>query len=460
MFTKILIANRGEIAIRIIQACRELGIRTVAVHSTADRDSLHVTYADEDVCIGPAAPGASYLNVSSLISAAEITGADAVHPGYGFLAENARFAEVLGECGLTWIGPPPQAIRLMGDKAKARQTAAAAGVPVLPGSAEPLADADEAERRAAEVGYPVILKAAAGGGGRGMRIAPGPKEIRGLFATAREEADKAFGDGSIYLEKYLVEPRHVEFQVFGDRHGKVIHLGERECSIQRRHQKLIEEAPSPALTPELRRRMGEAAVALCAEVDYQNAGTIEFLVDGDGSFYFMEMNTRIQVEHPVTEMVTGVDLVRLQIEVAAGEPLRVASGLAHRGHAIECRINAEHPVRFTPSPGRLTTFHVPGGPGVRVDTHAYEDYVIPPYYDSLVAKLIVHDATRRQAIARMARALDFFVVEGIDTSIPLHRRIVRDREFIAGRFSTRFMEGFLARSAEGGAAEGAGEEGG
>ena len=328
----------------------------------------------------------------------------------------------------------------MGDKAKARQTAAAAGVPVLPGSAEPLADAEEAERRAAEIGYPVILKAAAGGGGRGMRIVPSPKEIRGQFATAREEADKAFGDGSIYLEKYLVEPRHVEFQVFGDRHGKVIHLGERECSIQRRHQKLIEEAPSPALTPELRRRMGEAAVALAAGVGYQNAGTIEFLLDGDGSFYFMEMNTRIQVEHPVTEMVTGVDLVRLQIRIAAGEPLDVASGLAHRGHAIECRINAEHPVRFTPSPGRLTTFHVPGGPGVRVDTHAYEDYVIPPHYDSLVAKLIVHDASRRQAIARMARALDFFVVEGVETSIPLHRRIVRDPDFVAGRLSTRFME--------------------
>ena len=453
MFKKILIANRGEIAIRIIQACRELGIRTVAVYSTADRDSLHVTYADEDVCIGPPPPSASYLNVSSLISAAEITGADAVHPGYGFLAENARFAEVLAECKLGWIGPPPETIRLMGDKARARQTAAAAGVPVLPGSAEALADAEDAERRAAEIGYPVILKAAAGGGGRGMRIVPSPKEIRGQFATAREEADKAFGDGSIYLEKYLVEPRHIEFQVFGDRHGKVIHLGERECSIQRRHQKLIEEAPSPALTPELRRRMGEAAVALAAGVGYQNAGTIEFLLDGDGSFYFMEMNTRIQVEHPVTEMVTGVDLVRLQIRIAAGEPLDVASGLAPRGHAIECRINAEHPVRFTPSPGRLTTFHVPGGPGVRVDTHAYEDYVIPPHYDSLVAKLIVHDASRRQAVARMARALDFFVIEGVETSIPLHRRIVRDPEFVAGRLSTRFMEGFLARGreAEGGA---------
>jgi acetyl-CoA carboxylase biotin carboxylase subunit len=444
MFKKILIANRGEIALRIIQACRELGIRTVAVHSTADRDSLHVTYADEDVCIGPPPPSASYLNVTSIVSAAEITGADAIHPGYGFLAENARFAEVLGECNLGWIGPPPQTIRLMGDKAKARQTAAAAGVPGLPGSAEPLADSDEAERRAGEIGYPVILKAAAGGGGRGMRIVHAAKEIRGQFSTAREEADKAFGDGSIYLEKYLVEPRHVEFQVFGDRHGNVIHLGERECSIQRRHQKLIEESPSPALTPELRAAMGEAAVKLASEVGYENAGTIEFLVDVDGSFYFMEMNTRIQVEHPVTEMVSGVDLVRLQIEVAAGGALEIPSGQPPRGHAIECRINAEHPEKFTPSPGPLTTFHLPGGPGVRVDTHGYEDYVIPPYYDSLVAKLIVHDASRRQAIARMERALDFFVVEGIHTTIPLHKRIVRDPDFIAGNVSTRFMERFLA----------------
>jgi acetyl-CoA carboxylase biotin carboxylase subunit len=444
MFQKVLIANRGEIALRIIQACRELGIRTVAVHSTADRNSLHVTYADEDVCIGPPAASASYLDVSALISAAEITGADAIHPGYGFLAENARFAEMLGECNLAWIGPPPATIRLMGDKAKARQTAAATGVPVLPGSQEPLVDAAEAERRAAEVGYPVILKAAAGGGGRGMRIVHEAADVRKQLGTAREEAEKAFGDGSIYLEKYLVEPRHVEFQVFGDAHGNVIHLGERECSIQRRHQKLIEESPSPALTPEMRLRMGEAAVALAAAVGYQNAGTIEFLVDGDGSFYFMEMNTRIQVEHPVTEMVTGVDLVRLQIEVAAGERLRIPSAPPPRGHAIECRINAEHPEKFTPSPGELTTFHLPGGPGVRVDTHAYEDYVIPPYYDSLVAKLVVHDQGRREAIARMARALDFFVIEGVHTSIPLHRKIMADPDFIAGEVSTRFMDRFLA----------------
>ncbi len=444
MFKKILIANRGEIALRVIQACRELGIQTVAVHSTADRDSLHVTYADEDVCIGPPPAAQSYLKVSNIIAAAEVTGADAIHPGYGFLAENAAFAEMLGECNIAWIGPPPSTIRLMGDKAKARQTAAATGVPVLPGSEGPLESA-AAERLAAEVGYPVILKAAAGGGGRGMRIVTAAAELGRLFSTAREEAEKAFGDGSIYLEKYLVEPRHIEFQVFGDAHGNVIHLGERECSIQRRHQKLIEESPSPALTPELRAEMGEASVELCQAVGYQNAGTIEFLLDRDGRFYFMEMNTRIQVEHPVTEMVTGVDLVRLQIEVAAGARLEVPNGLPARGHAIECRINAEDPERFTPSPGKLVTFHPPGGPGVRLDTHAYEDYVIPPHYDSLVAKLIVHDCGRREAIARMARALDFFVVEGIKTSIPLHRKILADPEFAAGRFSTRFMEEFFER---------------
>ena len=446
MFKKILIANRGEIAVRIIQACRELQIRTVAVYSTADRDSLHVTYADEDVCIGPPPSGQSYLNVSSIISAAEITGADAVHPGYGFLAENAHFAEVLAECKIGWIGPRPEVIRMMGDKAQARQTAKAAGVPVLPGSEDPLAGVDEAEALAGDVGYPVILKAAAGGGGRGMRIVHEASEIKSQFETARAEAQKAFGDGSIYLEKYLVEPRHIEFQVFSDLHGKSIHLGERECSIQRRHQKLIEEAPSPALTPLLRERMGAAAVRLCEAVGYENAGTIEFLLDVDDSFYFMEMNTRIQVEHPVTEMVTGIDLVKLQIKVAAGDPLDIRSGLLPRGHAIECRVNAEHPETFAPSPGRLKTFHPPGGPGTRVDTHGYEDYVVPPHYDSLVAKLIVHDRTRPEAIARMSRALDFFVVEGIQTTIPLHRKIVRDPEFVAGRLSTCFMERFLRRN--------------
>jgi acetyl-CoA carboxylase biotin carboxylase subunit len=445
LFKKILIANRGEIALRIIQACRELGIETVAVHSTADRDSLHVTYADEDICIGPPASSASYLNISSLIAAAEITGAQAIHPGYGFLAENARFAEVVGDCKLAWIGPGPETIRLMGDKARARATAAQAGVPILPGSGEPVGSVEEAGAVAAEVGYPVMLKAAAGGGGRGMRIVHRKEELAGQLGTAQEEAEKAFGDGSVYLEKYLVKPRHIEFQIFGDRHGDVIHLGERECSIQRRHQKLLEEAPSTALDAELRAEMGDAAVRLAKAVDYENAGTVEFLLDEDGRFYFMEMNTRIQVEHPVTELVTGVDLVRLQIRVAAGEPLGLPSGLQPRGHAVECRINAEHPETFRPSPGVIEVFHLPGGPGTRVDTHAYEDYRIPPHYDSLVAKLIVHDDSREQAIRRMRRALDFFVVRGVDTSIDLHKRILDDPEFIAGRLSTRFMEGFQQR---------------
>jgi len=461
VFDKILIANRGEIALRVIQACRELGVRTVAVHSTADRESLHVAYADEAVCIGPPPSALSYLDVSAILSAARVTGADAVHPGYGFLAESARFAEALGEHGVTWIGPRPETIRRMGDKAKARRTAEEAGVPVLPGSRESLAGAAEAAARAGEVGYPVILKAAAGGGGRGMRIVDGPETIAGQLSTASNEADSAFGDGSIYLEKYLLEPRHVEFQVFGDRHGTVVHLGERECSIQRRHQKLIEEAPSPALGPELRETMGEAAVRLARAVGYENAGTIEFLLDGDGRFYFMEMNTRIQVEHPVTEMVTGVDLVKLQIRVAAGEPLDLpAEPPPPRGHAIECRINAEHPETFRPSPGRLTTFRPPGGPGTRVDTHAYEGYVIPPHYDSLVAKLIVMDSTRDAAIRRMARALDLFVVEGIDTSIPLHREILRDEDFRAGRLSTRFMERFVERRREAAGAAAAAAGGG
>ena len=443
MFRKILVANRGEIALRVMHACRELGIKTVAVYSTADQEALHVLYADEAVCIGPPPSLESYLNVSSLIAAAEITGAEAVHPGYGFLAENADFAEVLEECKLGWIGPRPGSIRLMGDKTKARQTAAAAGVPVLPGSREPLEDLAEAERVAAEVGYPVILKAAAGGGGRGMRIVQERQALESQFVTARQEAEKGFGSSAVYLEKYLVEPRHIEFQVFGDRDGKAIHLGERECSIQRRHQKLVEEAPSPALSDELRTRMGEAAVQLTAAANYENAGTVEFLLDHDGSFYFMEMNTRIQVEHPVTEMVTGLDMVKMQIAIAAGEPLSVDSGLTARGHAIECRINAEHPVRFTPSPGTIETFHPPGGPGIRIDTHVYEDYVVPPHYDSLVAKLIAHGRDRKEAIARIQRALDFFIIEGIETTIPLHQRIVRDARFRAGKLSTRFMERLL-----------------
>ena len=444
MFEKVLIANRGEIALRVIHACRELGIRTVAVHSTADAESLHVTYADEDVCIGPPPSPDSYLDMTRIIAAAEITGADAVHPGYGFLAENARFAEVLGECNLRWIGPGAETIRLMGDKAKARQTAIEAGVPVLPGSEGPLGEVDEAVRLAEEVGFPVILKAAAGGGGRGMRIVRDAASLETQLRTAREEALKAFGDGSVYLEKYLEEPRHIEFQVLADAYGTVIHLGERECSIQRRHQKLIEESPSPALDEELRQEMGAAAIRLSEAVGYQNAGTIEFLLDRERRFYFMEMNTRIQVEHPVTELVTGVDLVKWQLRVAAGEKLTVPSGLRARGHAIECRINAEDPERFVPSPGRLSTFHAPGGPGIRLDTHAYEGYVIPPHYDSLVAKLIAHGEDRAEAIARMRRALDHFVVEGIKTTIPLHRRVLDDEAFQAGRFSTRYLERFLA----------------
>jgi acetyl-CoA carboxylase biotin carboxylase subunit len=392
-----------------------------------------VAYADEAVCIGPPPSAESYLNVTSIISAAEITGADAVHPGYGFLAENAAFAEVLEECQLEWIGPPPESIRLMGDKSKARRTAAAAGVPVLPGSREPLADAAEAAKVAAEVGFPVILKAAAGGGGRGMRIVQESGVLASQFETASQEALKAFGDGSIYLERFLMDPRHIEFQIFGDKYDRVIHLGERECSIQRRHQKLIEEAPSPALTDEMRQEMGEAAVKLAAAAGYTNAGTVEFLLDRDGSFYFMEMNTRIQVEHPVTEVVTGTDLVKLQIQVAAGERLTLPDALVARGHAIECRINAENAETFNPSPGRVETFHPPGGPGIRVDTHVYEDYFIPPHYDSLIAKLISYGRDREEAVARMERAL-------------LHQKIMRDPRFRAGNISTHFMERFLHKT--------------
>jgi acetyl-CoA carboxylase biotin carboxylase subunit len=383
-----------------------------------------------------------------VIAAAEITGADAVHPGYGFLSENAHFAEVLEECNLGWIGPSPAAIRAMGDKANARKVAVEAGVPVLPGTTEPIASAKEAAKLAAEVGYPVILKASAGGGGRGMRIVEDPEAIEKQFATASNEAERAFGDGSMYLEKFLRRPRHVEIQIFGDQHGNVVHLGERECSIQRRHQKLLEESPSVALDDDLRERMGTAAVTLAKAVDYVNAGTVEFLLDEDGSFYFMEMNTRIQVEHTVTEMVMGVDLVKEQLRVAAGEKLSFRSGLKPRGHVIEFRINAEDPERFTPSPGRIVTLHLPGGPGVRIDTHAYQEYVIPPNYDSMVAKLLVHGRDRAEAVARGRRALEFFVVEGIKTSIPLHRRLLVDERFLAGDFSTRFMDEFLAKKAE------------
>ena len=445
MFKKILIANRGEIALRVIHACRELGIETVAVHSTADDSSLHVTYADEDICIGPPPSTESYLKIESVIAAAEITGAEAVHPGYGFLAENAHFAEVLAECNIGWIGPRPETIRAMGDKANARKVAVEAGVPVLPGSTEPLSTVEEVKALAEEVGYPIILKASAGGGGRGMRIVESADEIESQFTTASQEAQRAFGDGSMYMEKYLRKPRHVEFQVFGDHHGKMIHLGERECSIQRRHQKLLEESPSVAVDQDLRDRMGQAAVDLSRYVGYVNAGTVEFLLDEDGSFYFMEMNTRIQVEHPVTEMVMGVDLVKEQIRVAAGAELSFREGLRPRGHVIEFRVNAEDPERFLPSPGKITTLHLPGGPGVRIDSHAYQEYVVPPFYDSMVAKLLVRGKNREEAIQRGLRALEFFEVEGIRTTVPLHQQILRDEAFRRGDFSTRFMEEFLDR---------------
>ncbi|MEX1244182.1 MAG: acetyl-CoA carboxylase biotin carboxylase subunit [Thermoanaerobaculia bacterium] len=445
MFKKILIANRGEIALRVISACRELGIKTVAIYSEADRDALHVRYADEDVCVGPYPSAASYLNISAIVSAAEITEADAIHPGYGFLSENAYFAEILQDCHITFIGPSPDAIRKMGDKSLARRTVAAAGVLTVPGSPGPLETVDEALTFARKAGYPVILKASAGGGGRGMRIARDERELSGAYETARAEAEKAFGNAEVYLEKYLEDPRHIEFQIFGDSRGRVAHLGERECSIQRRYQKLIEEAPSAVLDEGLRRRMGEAAIAVAKAVSYTNAGTVEFLLDEAGNFYFMEMNTRLQVEHPITEEVTALDLVKEQIAVAAGAPLSFADrDMSPQGHAIEFRVNAEDPVTFKPSPGRIVAFHPPGGLGVRVDTAAYQGYLIPPHYDSLIAKLIVWGRDREEAIGRGRRALDFFVIEGIKTTIPMHRRILDDPDFIAGRLSTHFMERFAA----------------
>src|SRR5580765_1848544 len=447
MFKKILIANRGEIALRIISACRELGIRTVAVYSEADRDALHVRFADEDVCIGPYPSSASYLNISSIVSAAEITEADAIHPGYGFLSENAYFAEILHDCHIAFIGPSAEAIRKMGDKSLARRTVAAAGVPTVPGSPGPVDTLDEALAFAKKAGYPVILKASAGGGGRGMRVARDEKELSGAYETARAEAETAFGNAEVYLEKYLEAPRHIEFQIFGDSHGNLRQMGERECSIQRRHQKLIEEAPSAALDETLRAKMGEAAIAAARAVSYTNAGTVEFLLDPQGRFYFMEMNTRLQVEHPVTEQVTGIDIVKEQIAVAAGAPLSFGPRqLQPRGHAIEFRINAEDPFTFQPSPGRITAFHPPGGHGVRMDTAAYSGYFIPPYYDSLIAKLIVRGRNRREAIQRGRRALDTFVIEGIKTTIPMHRRILDDPDFVDGKLSTRFMERYAQAS--------------
>ncbi len=451
MFKKILIANRGEIAMRVIFACRELGIKTVAVYSEADENSLHVRFADEDVCIGPARSADSYLNVPAVISAAEITGADAIHPGYGFLSESAYLAEVCEACHIKFIGPEPQVIRLMGDKARARRVMKKAGVPILPGSEGPVETEEKALKTARDIGYPVIIKATAGGGGRGMRVVRLPGELSHAFKTAQREAEAAFGVGDVYLEKYVESPRHIEFQILGDQHGTVVHLGERECSIQRRHQKLVEESPSPALSDKMRRKMGNIVIDAARAVQYTNAGTFEFLMDSDARFYFMEANTRLQVEHPVTEMVTGIDIVKEQIRIAAGERLSFKqSEVTFTGHSIECRINAEDPDTFVPSPGLIHVFSVPGGPGVRVETFAHSDCVIPPYYDSMIAKIIVHGRDRQEAIARMKRALEMTVVEGIKTTIPLHLRILGDAEFVAGRLSTSFMERFLAQARPGG----------
>ncbi len=444
MFKKILIANRGEIALRIIYACRELGVKTVAVHSEPDKDSLHVRFADEDVCIGPARSSESYLNISSVIAAAEITDAEAIHPGYGFLAESVAFAEVCKACKIKFIGPKPNVIALMGEKATAREVVRKAGVPILPGSDGIVDEIDAALGIASGVGYPVIVKAAAGGGGRGMRIAADAKELTRVFPVAREEARAAFGIPDVYLEKYLANPRHIEIQIMADEKGSIIHLGERECSVQRRHQKVLEEAPSTALTPDLRRRMTEAALKVARSVKYENAGTVEFLLQ-DGRFYFIEMNTRVQVEHPVTEMVTGLDIVKEQIRVAAGQKLsRKQEDVVIRGHSLECRINAEDPDTFLPSPGLITTFHPPGGPGVRVDSAVHADCRISPYYDSMVAKLITHGSNREEAISRMRRSLDVMVVEGIKTTIPLQKRILADPDFQRGQISTRFLERYVA----------------
>ncbi len=442
MIKKILIANRGEIALRIIRACREMGIATVAVYSEADRDSLHVRFADEAICIGPASSRESYLNIPRLLSAAEITNADAIHPGYGFLAENASFADICISSGLTFIGPRPEMITAMGDKAFAKDTMRKAGVPVVPGSDGIIADFTAAKAIVRTIGYPVIVKASAGGGGRGMRIVRHDDEFENAFNTARSEAEIAFGNADVYIERYLEEPRHIEIQILGDRFGNVIHLGERDCSVQRRHQKLIEESPSPAVTPDLRERIGGAAVKGAKSVKYLGAGTVEFLLDKDGSFYFMEMNTRIQVEHPVTEFVSGYDLIKAQIDIANGKRISRKKVSVH-GHSIECRINAEDPQHgFRPSPGKITGLHFPGGPGVRVDSHVYVGYSIPPDYDSLVAKIIVYAATRDEAIDKMRGALDECIIEGIHTTIPFQKKVMRDARFKSGIFDTKFLDGF------------------
>jgi acetyl-CoA carboxylase biotin carboxylase subunit len=450
LFKKVLIANRGEIALRIVRACHELGVQTVAVYSEADRESLHVRFADEDVCIGRAPASDSYLNIPRIIAAAEVTGAEAIHPGYGFLAENAEFSEICARSEIAFIGPTPDQIRSMGDKATARRIMMEAGVPTVPGSPGIIDDIDEAKAAAEGIGYPIMIKATAGGGGKGMRISESPDTFEKLFTAARTEANAAFGDGSVSLERCFLRPRHVEIQVFGDKHGRVTHLGERECSIQRRHQKLIEEAPSPALTPELRAAMGEAAVLAAKGIDYVGAGTVEFLLDRNRDFYFIEMNTRIQVEHPVTEVTTGIDLLKEQIRVAAGEPLAIPEEVGHRVHAIEFRINAEDPDRnFAPCPGLIRTFHPPGGPGVRLDTHVYAGYKVPAQYDSLLAKLIVSGNTRDEAIVRARHVLDQFIIEGIPTTIPFLRRIVDDEAFVRGELDTGFVARLMAEEGKG-----------
>ena len=448
MFGKVLIANRGEIALRVHRACREMGIRTVAVHSTADADAMHVRLADEAICIGPPSATDSYLNIPAIISAAEIAQADAIHPGYGFLSENARFAEIVEQHKIVWIGPDPEHIRKMGDKVEAKRTAAALGLPLVPGSDGPVNSPEEAIKVANDIGYPVLIKAASGGGGRGMKVIPDAASLPGLMRQAQNEAKAAFGDDTVYIEKYLSEPRHIEFQVFGDGKGGAVHMGERDCSLQRRHQKVLEEAPSPALNPEQRAEMGEIVRQAVSKLKYRGAGTMEFLYE-DGKFYFIEMNTRLQVEHPVTEAVTGIDLVREQIRVAAGLPLSVTQEqIRFEGHAIECRINAEDPVTFAPSPGRGTDFHAPGGLHVRVDSALYDGYRIPPYYDSLIAKLIVYGANRNDALMRLRRALEEFVIHGPKTTIPLQQAIIEDPDFIDGNYTIKWLERWLASRAE------------
>jgi len=445
MFDKILIANRGEIALRVLRACKELGIATVAVHSTADEAAMHVRLADESVCIGPPPAKDSYLNIPALLAACEITGADAVHPGYGFLSENARFAEILGEHNLHFIGPRPEHIRLMGDKIAAKRAAKELGIPVVPGSDGGLTSDAQAQELAGDIGYPVIFKAAAGGGGRGMRVVRSEAEAGPALAAARAEAGAAFGDDTIYVEKYLERPRHIEIQVLGDGKGRAIHLGERDCSLQRRHQKVWEESPSPALNVQMRNEIGEVVAAAMRKIKYLGVGTVEFLYE-NGQFYFIEMNTRIQVEHPVTEMITDIDLILEQIRVAAGNDLGLTqSDVKFHGHAIECRINAENPVSFRPSPGKIVHYHPPGGLGVRIDSAVYHGYTIPPYYDSLVGKLIVHGKTRGECLMRLKRALDEFVVDGIDTTLPLFRALVRDKDIIDGDYHIHWLEHYLAR---------------